>query len=106
MQHPPDSNRSDEVVASARATLAADPQNGERHLQLGMLLLRTDGVQEAEPHLRRAAELLADNLAAQINFAACLLGLNRTKDAVAVYDRAAKLAGSDIAISLRIGAML
>jgi len=82
------------IVAVSRA-LRSDPNNAEAHRLLG-IILGTDGrYAEAEPHLRRCVELLAQEAAqdpakeydladARNTLAAVLLNLGRDEETIAV----------------------
>src|SRR5579864_7688624 len=58
--------RSEEAIAAAREALACKPDFGPAHFVLGTALFTANDAAKAEPHLRRAAELLPQNLAVLI----------------------------------------
>jgi tetratricopeptide (TPR) repeat protein len=95
-----------EAIAAYQEALRRRPDAGGVHLVLGTLLLTTEAVPAAEPHLRRAVELLPKSIAAMINFGSCLRNLKREREALEYYYRALPLAPHDLILKVNIGLAL
>ncbi len=96
----------DEAAAAYREALARHPNHGPVHLVLGTMLLTGEDPQGAEPHLRRAADLLPNVLAAQLNYGSCLTRLGRGREALEIYESARQIAPGDVNLAVGIGKAL
>jgi tetratricopeptide (TPR) repeat protein len=73
---------------------------------LGTMLLTNEDPQAAEPHLRRAAELMPHTMAALLNLGSCLTRLQRGREAMAVLELARHIAPNDVKLGVAIGQAL
>jgi tetratricopeptide (TPR) repeat protein len=98
--------RTEEAVVAYREALARNPNNGPVHLVLGTILLIGDSLGLAEPHLRRALELLPQSVAAILNLGACLTRLGREREALRIYEFGSQLAPGDAIVGIKTGQAL
>lgn len=66
-----DAGLDEQAIASYRKHLAADPDHGQSHFNLGYALMKTDRSGEAIPHFLRVLELTPDSRAAALHLAHC-----------------------------------
>ncbi len=95
-----------EAINAYRESLTRAPNDGRVHFALGTLLLTSEDPGAAEPHLKRAVELLPDALPALINFGSCLAQLGRERDALRLYMRGLQIAPNDALLKNKIGQAL
>ncbi|MFL5341994.1 MAG: tetratricopeptide repeat protein, partial [Gemmataceae bacterium] len=74
--------RTAEAIAAYREALRRNPDDLAANMHAGTLLLAGEDQVAAEPYLRRAAELLPGAFTVLSNYAACLIKLNREREAL------------------------
>src|SRR5437764_8364832 len=96
--------------ASAEPLLAqvanARPNSGQAHHLLGQARLKLSRFAEAREPLERAAKFLPKEVAAQVNYAGCLIVLGEHEASLWAFDRAAKLKPGDPVITHNRGRAL
>ena len=80
--------RLDESVTLLRKALQIDPDNGSYLDSLGWAYFKSDKLDLAEDHLRRAADQLKTNSVIQDHYGDVLFKLGRYDDAIAAWTRA------------------
>ncbi len=85
-----------EAIELIQRALTVDPDNPSYLDSLGWALFKQGKTDEAEPHLRRAAETLGSSSAIQDHFGDLLARQGRYRDAVVVWQRALDGDGVDI----------
>jgi tetratricopeptide (TPR) repeat protein len=85
-----------EAVAYIERALKVDPDNPSYIDSLGWALFKQGRIEEAEPHLRKAADALPTNSVVQDHYGDVLAQQGKLQDAISVWERALKGDGEDI----------
>jgi len=89
-------DRLDEALTLIERALDVDPDNPSYQDSLGWALFKQGRAAEAEPHLRAAAERLADNSVVQDHYGDVLAQLGRAEAAIRAWQRALAGDGADV----------
>lgn len=95
--------RTDEAAGFYRDALARNPDDGAAHLGLGTLLLTDRNSTVAEPHLRRATELLPGVVNAWTNYGSCLVKLSREREAIRVFQEGLRRWPNELGLGVNLG---
>lgn len=87
--------RHDEALLVYRKGLATDDTHAELHYRLGLLLAHRNELGEAHEHLKRAAQLAPENLAASNGLAFVLVRLGRKQEAIEQLRRSLQIDPND-----------
>jgi tetratricopeptide (TPR) repeat protein len=101
-----DQGRVAEAVAAYRNGLARHPSDGSLHLLLGTVLATNNDPYTAEPHLRRAVELMPNSVTALVHLGACLTQIGREQDAVPIYQTVLRLQPNNVKARVGIGQVM
>ena len=85
-----------EAIGYIERALKVDPDNPSYVDSLGWALFKQGKVEEAEPHLRKAAEALPANSVIQDHYGDVLARRGRYQDAIAAWERALKGDGEEL----------
>jgi tetratricopeptide (TPR) repeat protein len=85
-----------EAIGYIERALKVEPDNPSYIDSLGWALFKQGRIDEAEPHLRKAADALPDNSVIQDHHGDALARLGKYPDAIAAWERALKGDGDDI----------
>ena len=98
--------RPDEALQRYDAALALEPNFEDALHNRGLLLARTDRLEQAEINYRRYVALMPLSPRAQGGLADVLIALGRFSDALTTLDRLAILAPGDVSVQVRRGVAL
>lgn len=85
-----------EAVGYIERALKVEPDNPSYIDSLGWALFKQGRVEEAEPHLQKAAEALPTNSVVQDHYGDVLAGRGKYREAITAWERALKGDGEDI----------
>ena len=95
--------RTSDAIALYREALGRNPDDAAAHLGLGTLLLTEMSPAAAEPHLRRATELVPEAVTAWTNYGSCLVKLAREREAIQVLQEGLRRAPNDLGLGVNLG---
>jgi tetratricopeptide (TPR) repeat protein len=85
-----------EAVAFIERALKVEPENPSYIDSLGWALFKQGRVEEAEPHLKKAADALPEQSVIQDHYGDVLAGRGKLQEAIAAWERALKGDGEDV----------